>query len=252
MFSNAILKRVPSSFSNGITTADLGKPDVSGARRQHEAYALALKNCGLELTVLEANEDFPDSCFVEDVAVITSEVAIITRPGASSRRDETLSMIPVLEKYRTLDFITAPGTLEGGDVMQAERHFYIGLTERTNKTGAHQLGKILSQFGYNHSIIPVEGALHLKSVVNYIGNNVLLVSGDLKSHEAFAGFKIIEVAKEDEYASNCLFVNGKLIMPAGFDRVKRDLLKMDYEITEVEMSEFRKMDGGLSCLSLRF
>jgi dimethylargininase len=252
MFSNAILRKVPSTFSNGITTADLGKPDIDQAHHQHEAYAQALKNCGLELTVLEENEDFPDSCFVEDVAVITPEIAIVTRPGATSRREETRSMIPVLEKYRQLDFITAPGTLEGGDVMQAERHFYIGLTQRTNKAGAHQLGKILSQFGYNHSIIPVTGALHLKSVVNYIGNNVLLISGELKNHGAFEGFKIIEVLKEDEYASNCLFVNGKLIMPSGFDRVKRDLVKMEYEITEVDVSEFRKMDGGLSCLSLRF
>ena len=111
MFSNAILKIVPSTFSKGITTAGLGRPAVSLAIEQQELYAMALKKCGLELIILEANEDFPDSCFVEDVAVITPEIAIVTRPGASSRRDETLSMIHVLEKYRTLDFITAPGTL---------------------------------------------------------------------------------------------------------------------------------------------
>src|SRR5204863_7550039 len=174
MFRRAITKKPCSRFSEGITTHHLGKPDLQLALKQHSNYITALKSCGLEVIELDADENFPDSCFVEDVAVITDEIALITNPGVESRRGEVHSMIPVLEKFRKLFFIQSPGTLEGGDVMQIEKHFYIGITDRTNEDGANQLGKILSQFGHDHTLIPVSSALRLKSVVNYIGNNNIL------------------------------------------------------------------------------
>jgi len=252
MFIHAITKKPSSNFSDGITTANLGKPDLQLALQQHHAYINALKSCGLEVTELNADEDFPDSCFVEDIAVITDEFAVITNPGAESRRGEIDSMIPVVNKFRKLFLIEPPGTLEGGDVMQVANHFYIGITERTNEKGALQLGKILSRFGYEFTMLPVSSALHLKSVVNYIGNNTLLASKEFVSHSGFKDFNLIEVADEDLYAANCLLVNDKLIIPKGFDRVKSQLLKLNYNITEIDMTEFEKMDGGLTCLSLRF
>lgn len=228
------------------------KPDLQLALLQHRDYINALKSCGLEVTELGADENFPDSCFVEDTAVIADEVAVITNPGAESRKGEIHSIIPVLEKFRKLTFIQSPGTLEGGDVLQVEKHFYIGLTERTNEEGAHQLGAILSRFGYTYSLIPVTTALHLKSVVNYIGNNNLLASKEFLSHPAFNKFRSIEVADEELYAANCLHINGRLIIPKGFEGVKSKLLNLNYKIIELNMTEFEKMDGGLTCLSLRF
>jgi len=252
MIKRAVTRKPCSHFAEGITTAHLGEPDLELALEQHRDYIHALKSCGLEVSELEADENFPDSCFVEDTVVIADEVAVITNPGAESRKGEIHSMIPVLEKFRKVGFIQSPGTLEGGDVMQVEKHFYIGLTARTNEEGAHQLGAILASFGYSYSLIPVTTALHLKSVVNFIGNNTLLASKEFSSHAAFNKFYVIEVADEELYAANCLQINGKLIVPKGFEGVKSQLLKLDYEIIALDMTEFEKMDGGLTCLSLRF
>ncbi len=259
MFTKAITKKLCSRFADGITTSNLGKPDFNLALQQHAAYINALKSCGLEVAELVADENFPDSCFTEDAAVIADEVAVITNPGAQSRRDEIVSMIPVLEKFKKLEFIQSPGTLEGGDVMQivrgtpyGEKHFYIGLTDRTNEDGAHQLGSILSKYSYQYTVIPVTAALHLKTIVNYIGNNNLLVTEELFSHPAFISFNKILVPQDEMYAANCLLINNKLIIPAGFAHVKTELQKLNYDLIELNMSEFEKMDGGLSCLSLRF
>ncbi|MGB3074594.1 MAG: arginine deiminase family protein, partial [Chitinophagales bacterium] len=177
---------------------------------------------------------------------------IITRPGAPSRREEVKTMQSALEHIRKLEFIQSPGTLEGGDVLQVNQHFYIGITDRTNSAGAQQLGEILERYGYSFQLIPMSSALHLKTVVNYIGNNYLLASAEMAVHDAFRDFKIITVDEKDLYAANCLFINGTLIMPAGFSNVKRALQLAGYNPVELDMTEFEKMDGGLTCLSLRF
>ena len=252
MIQRAVTRKPCLRFAEGITAAHLGKPDIQLALEQHRDYIHALKSCGLEVIELEADENFPDSCFVEDVAVITDEVAVITNPGAKSRKGEIHSMIPVLEKFRMLEFIQSPGTLEGGDIMEVENHFYIGLTERTNEEGARQLGAILSKYNYSYSVIPVTTALHLKSVVNYIGNSILLASKEFSSHPAFNKFHIVRVPDEELYAANCLHINGRLIIPKGFEGIKSPLLNLNYDIIELSMTEFEKMDGGLTCLSLRF
>lgn len=252
MYQIAITRKPCSRFSEGITTARLGKPDLQLALEQHDQYIRALKLSGLQVLELEPEEAFPDSCFVEDTAVVVDELAIITNPGAASRRGEVESMIPILSGFRKPAFIQPPGTLEGGDVMQAGKHFYIGLTERTNAEGAYQLGALLSGFGYSYTAIPVTSALHLKSVVNYIGDNTFLASREFVVHPAFKKFKMVEVPDEEVYAANCLLINDKLIVPKGFESVRSAVLAMNYDVIEVDMSEFEKMDGGLSCLSLRF
>jgi dimethylargininase len=252
MFSKAITKKPCSRFSEGITTSNLGKADYTLALKQYRAYVDALSSCGIEILELEADENFPDSCFVEDTAVIADEVAVITNPGAASRNGEVNSTIHVIEKFRKLEFIKAPGTLEGGDVMQIGKHFYIGLTARTNRQGAMQFAAILKKYGYESATIPVTPVLHLKTAVNYIGKNNLLALKDFGTHPAFKNYDIIEVEDEELYAANCLFINGKLIMPAGFNNVKSKLLSLNYDVIELDMTEFEKMDGGLTCLSLRF
>jgi len=252
MIQRAITRKPCSNFAQGITTAQLGQPDFLRALRQYSDYVNALKSCGLEVTQLEADESFPDSCFVEDVAVVTDEVAVITNPGAVSRKGEIQGIIPVLEKIRELSYIQSPGTLEGGDVMQIEKHFYVGLTHRTNEVGAHQLGSILSPFGYSYSAIPVGSALHLKTAVNYIVNNILLASKEFILHPAFKHFHVIEVEDDELYAANCLLINDTLIIPGGFGKIKSALMELNYHMIELDMSEFEKMDGGLTCLSLRF
>ena len=247
------ITRVPgSSYPDGITTANLGKPDFLLALSQHRHYVEALEQCGLIVTTLPADPLFPDSCFVEDTAVVIDEAAIITNPGAASRRDEVISMQPVLQRFRTLEFITAPDTLEGGDVLQVDRHFYIGLTNRTNETGALQLGEILRKYGYTFTLVPMSAALHLKTVVNYIGNHCLLASAEMARNPVFSKFNILEIPEDELYAANCLAINDRLIMPAGFSKVKNMLQKNGFDPIELEVSEFEKMDGGLTCLSLRF
>ena len=163
MYTKAIVRRPGRNFASGITTSNLGKPDFNKALEQHAAYCNALIRCGVELTVLEADERFPDGCFVEDTAVVTSGVAVISRPGADTRRGEEEEIARVLAGFGHIESITAPGTLEGGDVLRADNHYFIGISERTNKEGASQLSAILSKYGFTSSFIRVEAGLHLKS-----------------------------------------------------------------------------------------
>lgn len=248
----AITRTPCPDYQLGITTANLGKPDYELALLQHQHYVDALKQCGLTVFTLEPEPDFPDSCFVEDTAVIIDEAAIITNPGAESRKGEVNSMQAVLRQFRNLEYIKLPGTLEGGDVMQVNRHFYIGITKRTNEAGAMQLAAILHQYGYTSTCIPVASALHLKTAVNYVGDNTLLASAEMALNKVFSRFKVLEVSDADLYAANCLAINNHLIMPAGFRQVSQTLKKNGFSPVELAVSEFEKMDGGLTCLSLRF
>lgn len=252
-FTKAIVRKPGRSLIRGLTGAGLGLPDYLTALRQHSCYTEALRGCGLEVRVLEADEDYPDSTFVEDTALLTPRCAIITNPGAPSRRGETVSLRRVLEDhFSLLEEIEAPGTLDAGDIMMAGDHYYIGLSERTNRAGSEQLIEILQKFGMSGSTVPLRGVLHLKTGVSYLENNNLLVSGEFTSNPAFRKFKRIEVPDSESYAANSLWINGRVLVPAGFPVTTRLVREAGYEVIEVEMSEFRKLDGGLSCLSLRW
>ncbi len=251
MFSTAITRKPPITFANGITTSNLGKPNFSLMTLQFEGYQNALLNLGLTVETLDPLPDFPDSHFVEDVAVVTPEIAVITRPGAEARRGEVAYIGQTLGRYRTLASITAPGTLDGGDVLQVENHFFIGVSDRTNSAGAEQLGTILAAHGYTWSAVRVDAGLHLKSSVNYLGKGTLLATVDFCARKEFTGYQIITVEPGDEYSANTLWVNGTLITPVGFPRTRQKLEREGFSVIEIEMSEARKMDGGLSCLSLR-
>lgn len=253
MFSRALLRKPSQSMVHGLSGAGLGVPDHRQALRQHEAYAAALVACGLDLTVLDADENFPDSVFVEDTAVLCEKVAVIARPGAPSRRGEEDAVAGTLAKFfDRLERITAPGTLEGGDVLRAGGHFYIGISARTNEDGARQLAAILTANGYEATLVPLSHVLHLKTGMAYLENNNLLAAGEFIAHPQLQGFAITAVSDEEAYAANALWINGRVLVPAGYPRTLRTVAAAGYETMPVDVSEFRKLDGGLSCLSLRF
>lgn len=256
MFQNVIVRRPCRAMVEGITSnPQLGKPDYELACAQHDAYIAALKQCGVQVTVLPADERYPDSCFVEDPAVITRKCAIITNPGAPSRngeKDEIIGAIRAFFPEDKIEYIQAPGTLEGGDVMMVGDHFYVGRSARTNAEGIRQFLAILEKHDLSGSEVPLEKVLHLKTGVNYLENGNLLVSGEFVDKPDFAAYNRIEIPEAEAYAANCIWVNGTVIVPEGFPAVEAAVRNAGYPVLLVDTSEYRKLDGGLSCLSLRF
>ena len=256
LFHHAIVRIPGDNFADGLTTADLGKPDVPLALRQHQDYCEALESCGLELVRLPADLQHPDSTFVEDTAVLTHRSAILARPGAASRLGEVAGIHEAVRRfYSSTHEIAAPGTLDGGDICESGSHFFLGISHRTNEEGARQLSRFLADDGFTSSTVDIRGLssiLHLKSGVAYLDNGDLLVMEDLADREEFAGYNLIVVPADESYACNCVLVNDRVLMPAGFPRLQEDLAHRGYKPLPLGMSEFRKMDGGLSCLSLRF
>ena len=248
MYTRAIVRKPGKNFAAGISTAGLGKPDLRKALQQHAAYCETLNRCGLEVIVLEADERYPDGCFVEDTAVVTDETAIITRPGAISRRGEEEEILRILSVFRTIRRIESPGTLDGGDVLRVNNHFYIGLSGRTNREGAGQLAAILSEHGYSTSEAEVKEGLHLKSGIAYLGHGKLISTPAL-SHIVKGEANII-TDEDESYSANCLRVNDFLLIPEGFPKTKMKMAFSGFSIIGLGMSEFMKMDGGLTCLSL--
>jgi len=240
-------------MADGITTAGLGQPNFKNALKQHSNYIKALEACGVKVTILEADEKFPDSTFVEDVALLTTKCAVVTNPGAQSRKGEIVGIQKVLSKFYTdIERIQAPGTVEAGDIMMVGSHFYIGLSARTNENGARQMIKILAKYELSASVVSLEKVLHLKTGLAYLENNNLVACGEFVSKEEFQKFNIIEIDANESYAANCIWVNNRVLIPKGFHKAKCTIENAGYQIIEVDVSEFQKLDGGLNCLSLRF
>lgn len=256
MFTRAIARTPASNFDAGLTTVLLGRPKFELVLQQHEAYCNALLECGLQLSLLDADDRFPDSTFVEDTAVITPRGAILMRPGAESRAGEVEAIRDaVLQFFPSPLSIDPPGTVDGGDICEAEDHFFIGLSHRTNQEGARQLAAHLAAFGYTSSSIdvrPMTTILHLKSGISYIGDNTLVVMEEMAENAQFRRFNRIRVSVEESYAANCVRVNEHVLVAAGFPRLAAGLRAYGFKPLVLDMSEFQKMDGGLSCLSLRF
>lgn len=253
LFKKAIVRTPGHSIVNGMTTSNLGKPDYNKVLQQHGKYIEVLKSCGLEVTIMSVEEKFPDATFIEDCIVLTEKCAIIAKLGIESRKGEEISVHKVLKNFYTnIAHIKEPGILEGGDVMRVNDHFYIGLTKRTNMAGAKQLIQILEKFGYACTTISIEKMLHLKSGVAYLGDNKLILAEELVSHQVFKEFDKIIIDDDESYAANCIRVNNYVIIPAGYNKSKNAIIEAGFKIKEVDVSEFRKIDGGISCLSLRF
>lgn len=256
MLTRALVRPPAPNFSDGLTTAGLGSPNYESALRQHETYCAALAQTGLVVTKLAPDPAHPDSTFVEDTAVLTARCAVLTRPGAPSRAGEVVSMRQALaEFFPDLNTIEAPGTVDGGDVCEAGNHFFIGISKRTNEAGAQQLAALLALCGYSCTFVDIRrenSLLHLKSGLAYLGSNRLVVSEALASRAEFVGYDRVVVNDAETYAANCVRVNDYVLIAAGYPVFTEKLRELGYQTIALEMTEFEKMDGGLSCLSLRF
>jgi dimethylargininase len=250
-FDIAIVRMPAPTLADGLSRSGLGRPNYSLFLEQHLSYTAVLRTLGLEIIKLPSLAEFPDAHFVEDVAVITPEVAVITRPGAEERRGEIEHIRDVLAEHRPLAAIEEPGTLDGGDVLQIDRTVYIGQSERTNEEGARQLAEILDGYGYETHIVPLAEGLHLKSSVNYIGHDTLLVTKEWADHPLFEKFAKIVVAPDETYAANSLLVMDRVLTPMGFPETQARMREAGFELLEISASEMEKVDGGMTCMSLR-
>lgn len=226
--------------------------DVARARVQHHDYRCALESLGCRVLSMPAEAALPDSVFVEDVAIVLDEVAILTRPGASSRRAEVSSVAELLRRYRPTLAIEAPGTLDGGDVLRVGRTLYVGLSARSNAAGIAQLRELLHTHGYAVESVSTRGCLHLKSAVTALAEDTLLLQPAWVDRERFAGLRIIEVDPAEPHAANVLRIGHALLMPASFPRTSQRLLDAGFEVTAVDVSELQKAEGAVTCCSLVF
>ena len=249
---SAIVRLPAPTYHLGLTTQDPGRGNYDRFLQQHHDYVATLETAGLTVETLPALDRFPDAHFVEDVAIVTPEATVLTRPGAAARRGEELAMLPVLEVLGPLARIVAPGTLDGGDILFVGRHCLIGQSERTNRAGMEQLAAILEPHGYACRAIDVDTGLHLKSSINEVGDDAVIVTPALARQPALATFRRIETAPGEDDAANALLVNDYLLVPSGYPATTERLAALGHEIVELEVSQASRMDGGLTCLSLRF
>jgi dimethylargininase len=260
-FTHAIVRPPGRSFAAGLSSANEGAPVLDRALEQHAAYVRALRDRGVQVTQLQADETYPDGTFVEDTAIVSARGAILTRPGAPSRQGEVSSIAQCLRQFfAERHAIEAAGTLDGGDICEVDGHFLIGVSARTNPDGAQQLARHLERLGYGSSVVDIRGQpalLHLKSGIAYLGEGLWVLQDAVQDAlQALPGFDQIRdpiIAEPTEaYAANCVRVNDAVFVAAGYPNMKAALERRGCRVVALEMSEFRKMDGGLSCLSLRF
>jgi len=257
MFTKAITKKPCRALIDGISTAQFGEgtPVYEDAVKQHDKYVETLKSLGLEVLDLKADERYPDSCFVEDPAVVMEKCAVITNPARDSRNGEKVEILEPVRKFyddSQIFHIEAPGTMEGGDVMRVGDHFFVGLSDRTNEEGARQFNEIVTQFGYTSSTVPVTEGLHLKDFVIYLEGGNMLVSPVMNEMEAFKDFNRYVVDAEELYAINSMNINGTVLVPEGHPKTQKIIEDLGYPVKLMNTREFRLIDGSLTCLSLRF
>jgi len=226
--------------------------DLELARSQHQRYQQALAELGCEVVSLEEQPELPDSVFVEDVAIVLDECAVITRPGADSRRPESDSIARKLSEYRKLVYIEAPGTLDGGDVLRVGKTLFVGLSGRSNRAAIDQLRALIAPYGYTVKAAEVSGCLHLKSAVSQAAENTLLVNPRWVNPADFGDFEWLEIDPAEEYAANTLLIGKSIIYPTSFPRTRQLLEQRGIRVVAVEVSELQKAEGAVTCCSLVF
>jgi dimethylargininase len=226
--------------------------DVALARRQHAAYCLALVELDCRVVALPMAPGHPDGVFVEDTAVVVDELAVMTRPGAASRRAEVDSVAEVLAGYRTLRRIEAPGTLDGGDVMRIGRTLYVGRSARSNDAAIVQLQALLAPYGYMVHGVPTRGCLHLKSAVTCVADGTVLLQPAWVDRTAFPGLRVIEVDPAEEHAANALRIGEAIVYPDCFPRTRDRLDAAGVRVVAVDVSELQKAEGAVTCCSIVF
>ena len=253
-FTHAITRTPPASAVDGLRAEDVGNPDVALMMAHHDAYVHALKQAGLEVRVVDALEDFPDSLFVEDTALCLQEGAIVLRPGAPTRFGESLAMTPHLEEvYIEVRKLEGPGFIEGGDILTTETEILVGKSERTDSLGIEELRRSVADWGYTvREVTTPPGVLHFKSDCSLLDGSTILSTPRLSRSGCFEGYTVIDVAEGEEPAANSIRVNDVVFMPRGFPVTAERVREEGFVVIELDNSECQKIDGGLSCLSLRF
>ncbi len=253
-FSHAIVRAPSRSIVEGLRAADIGTPDLALFRRHHALYVTTLRSSGAEVIELEPLEDFPDSVFVEDTALCLPDLAVVMRPGAPSRLGEAPAMAPALgELYDRVLTIEGPGFIEGGDILTTESEILVGRSARTDSDGVAELRRLLEPEGYKvREVQTPAGVLHFKTDCSLLDEETILATTRLDASGCFAGYRVLHTADGEEAAANSIRFNDLVLMPAGFPRTAERLSKAGYEVREIGNSEAAKLDGGMSCLSLRF
>ena len=226
--------------------------NLARAQQQHHAYENLLERLGAGVISLPADPDLPDSMFVEDPAIVLDELAVILPLGTETRRREAPSLAQALSRFRKLEYVTLPGTLEGGDVLRIGRKLFVGLTKRSNAEGIRQLAAILAPHNYEVLAVPVTGCLHLKSAVTSLGRNTLLANRSWFDMAAFAGYDWIDVHPAEPHAANALAIGDTIIFPASFPRTRARIEACGFQVTPLDISELQKAESGLTCSSLLF
>ena len=235
-FQYALARRPGPDAGAGLTDQVHAEVDVERLCRQHEAYLAALRDAGVQVQLLPALPGCPDAYFVEDVALILGDVAIITRPGAPQRRAEVASMVTALQGTKTLHRIEPPGTLDGGDVLLLGTSLFVGVSSRTSPEGVDQLGALVGTDGYTVVPVPVPAGLHLKSSVTALSEDTLLLTGDLVDAPAFEAYRKVLVPDHEREAANTLWVNDRVLLPAGFPETRRRVAAAGFEVLTLDNS----------------
>lgn len=235
-----------------ISFIDRKPIDLARAQEQHHAYEQLLEKLGARVISLPTEPALPDSMFVEDPAIVLDELAVILPLGTESRRPEGTSLAKALAPFRKLEYVTLPGTLEGGDVLRIGRKLFVGLTKRSNAEGIRQLAAILAPHKHEVVAVPVTGCLHLKSAVTHIGSNTLLANRAWFDTAPFGGYDWIDVDPAEPHAANALAFGGTIIFPASFPRTCARIEARGFHVTSLDISELQKAESGLTCSSLIF
>jgi dimethylargininase len=249
----AITRAVSPAIVNcEISFIDRRPIDLAKVQEQHHAYEKLLEKLGARVLSLPAEPALPDSMFVEDPAIVLDELAVILPLGTDSRRPEASSLAKALSRFRKLEYVSLPGTLEGGDVLRIGRKLFVGLTKRSNAEGIRQLAAILAPHNYQVIAVPVTGCLHLKSAVTCIGHNTLLANRTWFDTALFAGYAWIDVDPAEPHAANALAFGDTIIFPASFPRTRARIEARGFHVTPLDISELQKAESGLTCSSLLF
>jgi dimethylargininase len=254
-FTHAITRLPPASAIHGLRAVDTGAPDLAVMRAHHVDYVVALKSTGATVVELPADEAYPDSLFVEDTALCLQEGAVVMRPGAPSRLGEAAEMAPHLRAlYGDVREVTgAANYIEAGDILTTETEILVGRSARTNAGGVAELTRLVADWGYSvREVFTPPGVLHFKTDCSLLDDTTILATERLDASGCFTGYKVIHTAPGEEASANAIRFNDLVLFPAGFPRTRDALLAAGYNVREIGNSECAKLDGGMSCLSLRF
>ena len=254
-FSHAITRKPSASIIAGLRAVDTGTPDLGLMQTHHADYIAALRSTGATVVELDAAEAFPDSVFVEDTALCLPEGAVVMRPGAPTRLGEAALMEPSLRALygHVVKIEGADSYIEGGDILVTETEVLVGRSARTNGAGVAELARLIAPWGHSvREVFTPPGVLHFKTDCSLLDAETILSTKRLDASGCFAGYRVIHVAEGEEACANTIRFNDLVIMPAGFPRTRDTLVQAGYKVQEIGNSECAKLDGGMSCLSLRF